>query len=304
MKTVNFLLLFFFFISDTTAQDSSFTQQEIIYGRKDGMALTMIHLAPKKVNGKAILRVISGNWVSNNNRLSNYISGSQFYMEKGYSVFLVMHGSQPKYAIPDQVNDIKRAVRFIRYNAKSYGIDPGHIGINGASSGGNLSLLVATADDKMEMNSKDPVDRVSSRVQAVAVYFPPTDFFNWGVPGGALYKNEKLLSLAKVAGAFDFRVYSDSATAYLPVTDTTKRINIYRETSPIYAVTSDDPPVLIFHGDKDRTVPLQQTESILAKFKENKVPNQFVLKKDGGHGWPADISESKQIIDWFDKYLK
>ncbi len=71
---------------------------------------------------------------------------------------------------------MKRAVRFIRYNAKEYHIDPAHIGITGASSGGHLSLMTGLSDDKIDTASKDPVNLVSSRVQAVAVFYPPTDF--------------------------------------------------------------------------------------------------------------------------------
>ncbi|MBK9569212.1 MAG: alpha/beta hydrolase fold domain-containing protein [Chitinophagaceae bacterium] len=64
-------------------------------------------------------------------------------------------------------------MRYIRYNAGKFGIDPDHIGITGGSAGGHLSLAVATADDKMNPTAPDPVDRVSSRVQAIAVLFPP-----------------------------------------------------------------------------------------------------------------------------------
>ena len=89
---------------------------------------------------------------------------------------MVVLGSQPRYAIPDQVDDLKRAVRYIRYNAKQLGIDPDHIGIEGGSAGGHLSLIIATADDKINENASDPVDRVSSRVQAAAVLFPQLIF--------------------------------------------------------------------------------------------------------------------------------
>src|SRR4030095_11299660 len=113
---------------------------------------------------------------------------------------MVVVGSQPRYAIPDQIEDLKRAVRYIRYNAKQLGIDPGHIGIEGASAGGHLSLAIATADDKISTNANDPVDRVSSRVQAAAVLFPPTDFFNWGLPGDAMIDARDQLKQARVYG--------------------------------------------------------------------------------------------------------
>ena len=164
------------------AQDTTqYTSTEIVYGRKDGMALTMMKLTPKeKAKGKAIVSVVSGNWISNNNMMAVFITRSGFLLNGGYTVFLVMHSSQPRYAIPDAEDDIRRAIRFIRYNAKDYNIDPDHIGITGSSSGGNLSLLAALLDDNSKADAKDPIDKVSSRVQAAAVFYPPVDFLNWG----------------------------------------------------------------------------------------------------------------------------
>jgi len=165
-----------------TAQDSlKYTKTELIYGRKDGMALTMVMHAPRQqANGKAIIYVLSGNWVSSERMLEAFPKASALYIEAGYTVFGVMVGCQPRYAIPDEIIDLKRAVRFVRYNAKQYGIDPDHIGITGSSSGGHLSLMIATADDVADARSFDPVDKVSARVQAAAVFYPPTDFLNYG----------------------------------------------------------------------------------------------------------------------------
>ena len=100
----------------TTAQDSlSYSKSEIIYGRKDGMALTMTVLTPKqKSNGKAILSVVSGNWISSERSRMRLPEWSQTYIDNGYTVFGVMVGSQPRYTIPDEVSDLKRAVRFVR----------------------------------------------------------------------------------------------------------------------------------------------------------------------------------------------
>src|SRR5678816_3353817 len=78
--------------------------QEIIYGRKDGIALTMLELKPNgKANGKAIIRVIAGNWLSSHEWASSQdvleISKT-LYTDRGYTVFEVIVGSQPRYAIP------------------------------------------------------------------------------------------------------------------------------------------------------------------------------------------------------------
>jgi hypothetical protein len=114
---------------------NGYPQEEFIYGRKDGMGLTLICIKPKvKTNGKGIIYVISGSWVSSYNGIEMQTEAAEQYLAKGYTVFAVMHGSQPRYAIPDALNDLKRAVRYIRYNARRFGIDPDHIGITGSSA--------------------------------------------------------------------------------------------------------------------------------------------------------------------------
>lgn len=301
-----FLLAFGFTTLNSVAQDTlPYKKTEIIYGRKDGMALTMTELAPKKnANGKAIIYVLSGNWVSSERMLEAFPERSGLYIDAGYTLFGVMVGCQPRYAIPDEIEDLKRAVRFVRYNAAAYKIDPDHIGITGSSSGGHLSLMIATADNVPVPKSFDPVDKVSSRVQAAAVFYPPTDFLNYGKANSFSQVSQAGLALMGVAGAFDFKVWNDTTRTYVPVTSMEQKMKIAKEISPINQVSADDPPTFIIHGNKDMVVPLQQSESILAKFKEAKVPCQFILKEGGGHGWRNREVEEKNFIDWFDKYLK
>ncbi len=299
-----FILLIYGFNQSLSAQDTlNFTANEIIYGRKDGMALTMVMLVPKHSrNGKGIINVVSGNWKSTYDRIPATIKKVQPYLQKGYTIFAVMHGSQPRYTIPDEIADIKRAIKFIRYNSKNYHIDGNNLGITGNSSGGHLSLMAGLSDDKIDTTSKDPVDRVSGRVQAIAVFYPPTDFLNWGQQNVNLSKAG--LTLAGVVSAFDFKEWNDTTKTYKVITDTTKILQIVKQTSPIYAVSANDPPVLIIHGDADKTVPLQQSEMLIKKLKEANVKNEFVIKKGGGHGWVNMDVEEKQFVNWFDKYLK
>ena len=287
------------------AEANTYPQEEFIYGRKDGMGLLMTHVKPKmKSNGKAIISVQAGSWFSNFMMVERGIYYKRQYLDKGYNVFMVVLGSQPRYAIPDQIEDLKRAVRYIRYNAKQLGIDPDRIGIEGGSAGGHLSLAIATADEKITANASDPVDRVSSRVQAAAVLFPPTDFFNWGLPGVAMINAREQQAQARVYGAFDFRVWNNTTTTYDAVTDTSTRNKIGKEISPIYSVSPDDPPIFIIHGDGDMTVPLQQSQSFVAKLKEAGVTNNYIIKKGGRHNADDMKPELNQLVDWFDKYLK
>ena len=287
------------------AEGNTYLQEEFVYGRKDGMGLLMTKLKPKvKSNGKAIISVMAGSWFSNFSMVERNVYYMRQYLDRGYTLFMVVLGSQPRYAIPDEIDDLKRAVRYIRYNAKQLGIDPDHIGIEGGSAGGHLSLAIATADEKINSSATDPVDRVSSRVQAAAVLFPPTDFFNWGLPGAAIVNTREQQIQARVYGAFDFKIWNNATTTFDPVADTSARNKIGKEISPIYSVSPDDPPIFIIHGDADMTVPVQQSQSFIAKLKEAGVTNNFIIKKGGRHN-PDDMRpEVNQFADWFDKYLK
>ncbi len=305
MKCISIgLFLFFSFVAE--AQDSlGFTQKEIIYGRKDGMALTMMVLSPNATpNGKAIVHVVSGNWVSSYDMMERYKPANKVYTKRGYTVFMVMHGSQPKYSVVDEVADIKRAVRFIRYNAATYHIDTANIGITGSSSGGNLSLLVALANDAPNAKAKDLVDRQSARIQAAAIFFPPTDLLNYGFSGANFGYLTMMLERFRVAGAFDFSKLEDSTFRYKTITDSITKVKLIKAVSPIYEVTKDDPPVLLVHGDADFVVPLQQSQSLLKRLEDEKIPNRLIVKKGGAHGWRDMDIEQKEMADWFDIYLK
>ena len=94
-----------------------------------------------------------------------------------------MHGSQLRYNILKALQDLKRSVRFIRYSASTFKIKPNSIGIVGGSSGGHLALLVATTGKDSAMKAADDIDKVSDRVQAVGVFYPPTYLLNYGCDG-------------------------------------------------------------------------------------------------------------------------
>ena len=302
MRTI-FAALLLLVSTFAIAQDSTnYTMEEIIYGRKDGMALTMIKMVPKeKAKGKAIVSVVSGNWVSGYKMINKASRNADIYLKRGYTVFLVIHGSQPRYAIPDAISDLRRAIRFIKYNAVAYNIDSSHIGITGSSSGGHLALMAALKDDDRNIKGSDPVDQVSSRVQAAAVFFPPTDFLNWG---GANNKvNREAIIRTRVSGAFDFKIMNDSLGIYQSIKDDSASYAIAKTISPIYMVSVDDPPVMIIHGDEDPIVPLQQSTSIIKELQTAGVKNELIIKPGGSHGWRNMDVEEQKFVNWFDKWL-
>jgi acetyl esterase/lipase len=301
--TLSFLGMSFFSLMGQS--QPAFLQKELIYGRKDGLALTMLMLIPKTSgNGRAIIKLVNGGWYTSEEWIPGYIKNANVYLQRGYTVFLVMPGGRPMFTIVDAIADSKRAVRFIRFHAAEYRIDPDHIGISGTSSGGQLSLAVAMDDDIPDPGSKDPVDRVSSRVQAAACFYPPSDFLHWGNlevdP-----RNKSVLDQADVYAAFEFKEWDPKHKNYVLVTDQKKILGIYKEISPIYHISPEDPPILIAHGTADVIVPFSQSEKFIEKLKQSGVPCNLLVKQGGGHGgWKDEYDYEKYFTDWFDKYLK
>ena len=282
------------------ADDVEYTRtRDVIYGRKFGMSLTMDVFQPKKdSNGIGLIAVVSGGWFSSPDMINPAFY--QPFLNRGYTVFAVCHGSQPKFTLPEIIQDMNRSVRYIRFHAKDYSIDPDRIGIFGGSAGGHLSLMQGTAGDDGDPNAKDPIDRTSSRVQCVACFFPPTDFLNWGEKGKEMINRN---FRPPYTAAFDYHDFNKEKALYVPITDEKRLREISADVSPITHVAKGNPPILITHGDKDDLVPLQQSQEFVDKCKEAGVDVKLIVKPGAGHGWLTIIGDEEPLADWFDAHL-
>jgi acetyl esterase/lipase len=253
---------------------------DLVYGHKMGMALTMDQFKPKeRANGAGILFMVSGGWRSNW-APPETLAKTLFLplLEKGFTVFAVRHGSSPKFNIPEIVEDVRTAVRYVRFKSAVLGVDPNRLGVYGGSAGGHLSLMLGTTSDNGKAESKQEVERVSNRVAAVVAYFPPTDIRPWVTDGPDYNKSFPALKFETAKGP---------------------------DYSPLLFVTPDDPPTLLIHGDQDKLVALEHSEKILAAFQTQKVPAELIVMKGAGHGFQGDDSAraSKAMVAWFEKYL-
>src|SRR5687767_10152330 len=86
---------------------------DVVYGHKDGMALTFDVIKPKSgANGAAVIYMVSGGWVSSFTPPQQMATRFAALLDKGFTVIPVRHGSSPKYVIPEIVADVRRAIRF------------------------------------------------------------------------------------------------------------------------------------------------------------------------------------------------
>jgi acetyl esterase/lipase len=279
---------------------SEYTRTEdVIYGRKYGLAMTMDVFTPKtNANGLGIIFCVSGGWVSSKEAIIPFFSLE--FVNRGYTVFMVVHGSQPRFTIPEAIEDMHRAVRFIRANATKYNIDPERLGMTGASAGGHLALMQGTAPRPGNPAAKDPVERESSKVAAVGCFYPPTDFLNYGKEGESALG---VGTLKDYKAPFAFQEFDAVSKSFVPVTDNAKRREIGKQISPAYFATNDDAPVRIIHGDADTLVPIQQAELMVARLKDVGVSAELVVKHGKNHGWMEIGEDFAKLAEWFDTQL-
>lgn len=255
---------------------------DVAYGHKDGMALTFDVVKPSKANGAAVLFIQSGGWYSNWTEPKQLLPACQPLLAKGLTVFVVRHGSAPKYNIPEIVDDVRRSVRFIRLHAKDWNIDPERLGMVGMSAGGHLTLVIATTADDGDANAKDEVLRQSSRIAATVAVFPPTDLRDWVKDPPAIIKSIPAL---KPPLTFD--------PAKAP------------DVSPVIHATERTPPTLLIHGDKDELVPIEHSKQMIIALEKAKVPSRLLTIEGAGHGFDAKQNETvvPALVGWFEKYL-
>jgi acetyl esterase/lipase len=278
-------------------------QADVIYHRKHGVALTMDALYPKKQNGAAVIYAVSSGFNSHH----RWIEGTRFaknmsmLLDRGYTVFLVVHGSTPKFTIRETYADIRRSIRFIRYNAKSYGIDPNRIGMSGASAGGVISLMMAAAPQEGDPKARDPIDRVSTRLQAIGCFYPASDLINFQKEGENVLK---IAAAHRHLGSYQFRDHDPKTNRYNLITDPNRIAELLADNSPITHVSAGDSPTLIVHGENDRLVPLLQASKMIDALKAVGVKSKLVVAKGKGHSWRDQwTNEMKHIADWFDVHL-
>jgi acetyl esterase/lipase len=268
-------------------------EKNVVVGMVSGLALVMdVHL-PDEPNGYGIVHISGSAFSRPLAYNAPLISESQagIYGEplvaKGYTVFSLNHRATPRFRYPAPLLDVQRAVRFIRYHAQEYGIDPDRIGAVGGSSGGMLVSLLGVLDGKGDPDDPDAINGVSAKVQVVVARAAPVDHTRWstGEVGALLF---------------------GASNSQDPQSEEARR---YREASAINYVSADDPPFLLIHGDADQTIPFEQAGLMSDALKEVGVDSRVIRIPGAGHGPTFPGAENPPdyigaMTDWFDQHLK
>lgn len=258
------------------AQDNQSVEilEDVIYGHKAGMALVYDVFKPPQPNGTALIYMVSYGWSSPWEPAEEQQDRFQKYLDRNVTVFNVYHGSSPQFKVPDAVADVRRAVRHIRMNAEEYKVDDNKFIAWGFSAGGHLSLMLALDSDSGRQNAQDPVLRYSNRIAAAMAIFPPVDLTDFVGPSDRF-------------PALDFNP------------------ELAESMSPIFAVSENDPPILLVHGDEDTLVDIEHSKRIHSALESVSVPVHLEVIEGAGHGFVRDDhldQYQKAVFDFLTKH--
>jgi acetyl esterase/lipase len=253
----------------------------------DGVELKMdLYFPPQTANPAPVAVFVHGGGWSQGDKTQGGLIPFTDLASQGFLVATVNYRLAPRYKFPAMIEDVKCAVRYLRANAVRLNVDPNRIGAWGGSAGGHLVALLGTTDASAGFDVGEYAEQ-SSRVHAVVDMFGPTDL-------NAMFPNA---SARVIQNIFAIRS-SPEETAKLA--------------SPVTYVTKDDPPFLILQGDKDKTVPAEQSQMLYDRLKSTGVPATLVMVKNAGHGFaptggaisPTREKLIKMIVEFFVTQLK
>jgi acetyl esterase/lipase len=267
-------------------------QRNLFYGQAGGeKQLLDVYGAVPTHKRPAIIFLHGGGW--NSGSKDQMAQPAYGLSTQGYVCFAVGYRLVKNEATryPAQIDDVQRAVRWIRAHSNDFGVDPAKIGVIGFSAGGHLASLLGTLDTRD--NSDPTLAAYSSRVQCVVDVYGPADFT------ASLDADPQ--TIAGLQGTPGGRLVSDFL-GQLPEA----RQN-YIDASPIKHIDKKTAPFLIFHGAKDDLVPVEQSAKFDAALREAGVESRLVVFPNAGHGYsePALVKETfEQSIAFFNRHLK
>jgi acetyl esterase/lipase len=223
----------------------------------------------QKVTWPAIVWICGGAWTEMNRNV--WIPELTWFAKKGYIVASVDYSVTARTRFPQQIVDIKEAIRFLRAHADALSIDPKRIAVMGESAGGYLSALTGVTGNTREYDLGTNLDQ-SSAVQAAIPWYPAIDISTFPA---ADFLSDMLPP--------DFRKYLDVSKL----------------------VTKDTPPFMILHGTADTQVPFSQSEKFYDALQNIGVESDLIILDNSEHAEATFIqTEIKELIfEFLKKYV-
>ena len=285
------LLLVYLALQSRTPETPFTVVSNVEYCTGGGQPLLMDLFIPTnriRTPTPAIPWIHGGGWERGD---KNGNSGALFLADEGFvtaSLFYRLSGDSP---FPADIEDCKCAIRFLRANATKFDLDPDRIGVAGASAGGHLAELVATAPLSAGLEGTGGLRNTSSEVQAASAYHGASDF---------------------TVGATQFQHHTGQVIVKLFRGTENEKPELYRKASPIFYVSKNAPPLLLAHGEEDDLVPFDQSVRMAAAYRRVGLQAEFIEIKNAGHDFQTTSAESispsveyihQRTIDFFKRFL-
>lgn len=241
----------------------------------------------------ALLWIPGGGWRGADKNLM--LGEMTEFARAGYVVASMYYRSSAEGHFPDQMIDVKTAIRFLRAHAAEYEIDPDRIGVFGRSAGGHLAAMAAMNTDDYENGEWEGY---SSKVQACCDMFGPTDML------ALMEAEEKKFADPK----FRWHKIEDTHGGALMGGDPATIKERAHAASPVELVNPAMCPMQILHGDSDPIVPIAlSSDRLYDRICEAGLEDrtEYYVLKGGAHGSPEFFQDSikELMIRFFDKYL-
>jgi acetyl esterase/lipase len=175
---------------------------------------------------------------------------------------------------PAQVEDAQLAVRWLRAHAQELNLDSAHLCSVGMSSGSYLAVFLGALTKTLAGDRAGVYTSQSSQVACVVDFYGPVDLASW-----------IKTSPDNQAEIFDL-------LRQTPISNP----KLYREASPLYAITPSSARTLIVQGTTDTEVPEAQSRALEQALQRDHVPVQYI-SYDGGHVFAGlDEEQVRQIF--------
>lgn len=262
MKNVAaFLCLLSLLLGGACQPSAVISERNVVYGTVEGKPLRLDLYrprAPAATPRPAVLFVHGGGWAAGDKR--DFGGAAAALAKQGYVAFSVNYrlAAKGRNPWPAQLDDVQRAVRWVRSRAAAYGVDPNRIGAVGHSAGGHLVACLAARETR---DNADPaLAAFSSRVTCAVDMSGPVDLVASDNP------------------------QTDNIIANLLGGRNAERPELARDASPLRFVDAKTAPVFIVHGRRDKLVAVRHAEQFEAALRQAGVETRSLIFDDEGHG--------------------
>lgn len=254
----------------------------LVYESLDGFRpLTLdLYRIPQKANEPprpAIVFVHGGNWRSGDARhaglFEDFPATLAGLAAKNYVVASVNYRLSAEAHFPAAVQDVKKAIRWLRSHAADYGIDTTRVMVWGMEAGGQVAALVGAScgvnnlEPASDANVKAPL--ASDCVEGVIDWAGPVDLVSWDAAEGRTLEPGTATPLG----------------AYLGCEPADCAPGMVRQASPLSYLNAMTPPFLIQQGAADKKVPLAQSRQLYDALQKLGVPSDLAIYPDAGENF-------------------